>query len=279
MPRPRKLKAAKEELKEVHLPLDQIQPPTGPARINISPDAVVELAQTIKENGQLQAITVNRREDHYEIIYGHRRYLACRHLKMQTIRGCVVDWTEDKIVSARLIENLAREQMTSVEIAMQLFKLKDEHGYTQKQLALTVGKSQAYVSDHLKIMSYPESLRDALSYKRITFSVARELARLTDESYLNHYLHQSANHGATPAVVKNWVDDALIHEQHKGTIEDLPEPSHDAPEPRVDGKDCMVCDKLKPYSVLNSVWMCNGCLKALNNELHNIEEKQETTGG
>jgi ParB family chromosome partitioning protein len=267
-----KVIAADEDV--VHdLSMDLIDEPHEAARHNLAANGILELAESIASNGLLQPITLKRNGKRYEIIYGHRRFLAHRHLHRPTIRAIVVNWPEKKVIAARLVENIDREGITPTDIATQLMRLKKAGALTNQDIAKMIGKSQSFVSDHLKIMEYPPVLRDALANNQISFSVAREFAKIEDEVYLRYYLEQAINNGVTPLVARMWVQDAQLSLARQQQLPEIVRSSATIPELPPNGRDCGLCNKFKPFAQLTSLWVCHKCLRELGEINEEMREK------
>lgn len=179
----------------------------------IDKTGIEELAENIKQAGLINPITVKKVNGKYEIVAGHRRYLAIKLLGITKLQVKVINEGKGYSEIIKLSENLLREDLNDYEEAKMLVLMKNLMKANDKVVGKAIGKSEAYVRQKTGIMKYPEMLRGALQRGVINFSVARELARLKNENLMREYLKHAINSGATPALVEAWVDDVIRAEK------------------------------------------------------------------
>lgn len=216
------------------VPMSKIVPPKIVERIIIDKEAVMELAENIKQIGLINAITVKQVSGKYEIVAGHRRFLALKHLGIKTTSVKVINEIRSSGEVVKLSENLMREDLNDYEEGNMLAVLKKLIKGNDKLVAKAIGKSEAYVRQKIGILKYPEDVREALQYGRIVFSVARELVRIKNDGLRREYLKHAVSGGATPALVKGWVDDIIKAEKRDKEISDETEgdkPNLQVPKP------------------------------------------------
>lgn len=265
----------KSDKLERDIPVDIITIPENPTRGVIAQDAIHELASAIKENGQLQAIALIPRDDRFEIIFGHRRFLAILHLRQPTIRARIHDVTEAEMWAIRIVENDARLDVAPLEQARSYSELAKHGGLTQKEISAKIGRSEAYVSQRLAILKYPGILQAALGMGDINVSVAKQLAKIKDKAMLRMYLTTCIENGATPAVVERWVTDIRREAGPDGAeLERIPD-SFD-PEAHVSpSAKCHWCDTPHPFSNMHNIWQCSMCAKNAIEALLQMAESKE----
>lgn len=163
------------------IPIDKIVPNKFQPRQNFDEVSILELAQSIKENGLAQPIIVTKIDaDKYEIIAGERRYRACKMLGWSEIDAIIKnDLTDDKKLKIALIENIQREDLNPVEKAYAYKKLI-EMGMTQSEVAQTCGKSKSSISNTLRILELDDEIINALKNNEITEGHARALLQIPD---------------------------------------------------------------------------------------------------
>jgi len=181
-----------------------IDEPGRIVRMEISSEAVAELAQSIAEIGLLQPILLRPCGERYEIVAGHRRYLAHRQLELDKIRALVKEMSDQEAAFSRATENLARVDLTSVEEAAIYRDLVDTHKMTYEQIGKKVGISPALVKRRLDLLKMPPQLQDALHKKRISISVAENLWTISDMTDLDYYLSFALDGGCTREVARSW---------------------------------------------------------------------------
>ncbi|QQE78947.1 nucleoid occlusion protein [Alicyclobacillus sp. SO9] len=144
-------------------------------------DAIQELARTIQTHGMIQPIVVRRRNGHYELIAGERRWRAAKFLGWTVVPAIVKEMNDAQTASAALIENLQREGLTPVEEAAAYQQLLELHGLTQESLAQRLGKGQSTIANKLRLLHLPEEVQHALMKREITERHARALLALPNE--------------------------------------------------------------------------------------------------
>lgn len=246
------------------LPLAKIDPPGHDVRIDIDEDKIQELVASIRAVGLIEPITVKPRDDRYEIIAGHRRYLAHQRLKKPVIKAIICDWPDNKIEAARLLENIDREPLSPWEEAVMIEAYKKRHKLNGIRLATILGKSQAWVSQRLAICKYPDVLKNALSDKKISFSVARELARIENPNTLNQYLYLAIENGITPALAARWANDANMMDTPDRGEAPPSEPPTTISEPGPPGQRCFVCGEFHPFNAIHPIWICDNDKKVVS---------------
>ncbi len=144
--------------------------------------AIKELAETIQNHGLLQPIIVREYEpSKYEIIAGERRFRAVNELKWEKIPAIIEKMNDKETASLALIENLQREQLSSVEEAQAYRSLMDLNHLTQTALAQGMGKSQSAVANKLRLLKLIAPVQNAILDRRITERHGRALLELNDD--------------------------------------------------------------------------------------------------
>ncbi len=144
-------------------------------------DAINELSLSIKEHGLLQPIVVIRDDDRYTLVSGERRLRATKILKNSTIKSIILNINQDKLNELALIENIQREDLNIVELAISYDKLIKQHDITHEQLADKLSKSRSSVTNALRILSLSLYVQDKLKYNLISFGHAKMMAILNEK--------------------------------------------------------------------------------------------------
>jgi len=172
-------KAAEEVIK---IPIDQIVPNRFQPRTIFDDDKIEELSRTIHTHGVIQPIVVRTMDDGlYEIIAGERRYRAMKKLQWTEVPAIVRDLSDNETASIALIENLQREELTSIEEALAYQKLLELHMITQEALAQRLGKGQSTVANKLRLLKLPEEIQQAILTRKISERHARALIVVKDK--------------------------------------------------------------------------------------------------
>jgi len=156
--------------------LEQISPDSNQPRKHFDRQKLNELAESIKEYGLLQPITVMRNNNGgFTIVQGERRYRACKIAGLPSIRCIVADIEDSKLGSVRVVENVEREDLSDLELAREFQKRVDQ-GETHQQIADSIKKTRAYVTQRLALLKLPENIQRKLEKGEIGFTEARILA-------------------------------------------------------------------------------------------------------
>ncbi|MBQ4155158.1 MAG: ParB/RepB/Spo0J family partition protein [Clostridia bacterium] len=170
----------------VELRLSEIEPNKNQPRTYFDPEALGELAESIKIHGLLQPIVVRPMPGGtYQIVAGERRWRACREAGLNTVPVIIKDLDDKQTMELALIENLQRKDLNPVEEAMGYSRLIKEFKLTQEQVSDRVGKSRSAVTNLLRLLALPEKMLDALEKGLITQGHARALLSFENEEKRN----------------------------------------------------------------------------------------------
>lgn len=168
----------KATLKLTELPLELLRPDPSQPRRYFDESAIEDLARSIERQGLIQPITVKRDakdSSKYVVVAGERRYRAFKQLGRESIPSIITAGNTDEIA---IIENLQREDLSPIEEAQALERLRKKHGYTHKELALAVGKGRSTVTNILRIASLPESVKRESLELGTSKSILIEISKL-----------------------------------------------------------------------------------------------------
>ena len=172
----------------LRIPVDFIEPNPFQPRMSFDQEALEELAESIKTLGLIQPITVRRKDDgRYQIISGERRFRACRLAGMDMIPAYIRDTNDQGMLEMAIVENIQRENLDPIEIAMSYQRLIDECRLTQEQMAVRVGKKRASVTNYLRLLKLPAKLQHDLKVGLLSVGHAKVLLGVED-IHLQEYL-------------------------------------------------------------------------------------------
>ena len=161
--------------------LNKIKVNPNQPRREFNPEALQELAESIKEIGIIQPITLRETaEDEYQIIAGERRFRASQMAGLKTIPAYIRTANDENVMEMALIENIQREDLNSVEIALAYQHLLDQYNLTQERLSERVGKNRATIANYLRLLKLPAEIQMGLQNKQIEMAHARALVSLSD---------------------------------------------------------------------------------------------------
>jgi len=165
-----------------HIPLELIQRGKYQPRRDIQPEALEELAESIKAQGVMQPIVVRPIDnERYEIIAGERRWRAAQLAGLDKIPAVIKDVPDEAAIAMALIENIQREDLNPMEEAFALKRLQDEFELTHQEVAAAVGKSRTTVTNLLRLISLSDEVRKLLEHGDIEMGHARALLTLDEQ--------------------------------------------------------------------------------------------------
>jgi ParB family chromosome partitioning protein len=159
------------------IPLNKIVAGVYQPRRIFNQSELEELADSIRENGLIQPITLRKipDEDSYEIIAGERRFRASKIAGFSEISAIVKKINNHEALELALVENIQREDLSLVEEAVAFKQLMDEFSYTQDQIAKRVGKSRSHIANLLRLLTLPQNIHDLLNQNVISMGHARAI--------------------------------------------------------------------------------------------------------
>lgn len=167
----------------VRIPVDMVEPNPYQPRMSFDNEALNELADSIRTLGLIQPITVRRKsDDRFQIISGERRFRACRLCNMEMIPAYVMEADDQGMLEMAIVENIQRENLDPIEVAMSYQRLIDECRLTQEQMAERVGKKRASVTNTLRLLRLPAKVQHDLKVGLISVGHAKVILGVDDPS-------------------------------------------------------------------------------------------------
>ena len=165
----------------LRIPVDMVEPNPFQPRMSFDQDALEELADSIRTLGLIQPITVRRKsESRYQIISGERRFRACRLAGMEMVPAYIRDTNDQGMLEMAIVENIQREDLDPIEIAMSYQRLIEECSLTQEQMAVRVGKKRASVTNYLRLLKLPAKIQHDLKVGILSVGHAKVLLGVED---------------------------------------------------------------------------------------------------
>ena len=165
---------------ETLVKITKVEPNREQPRKNFDEDALLELAESIKQFGLLQPILVQDRKDYYEIIAGERRWRAAKLAGLKEVPVIIKNLTEQEIVEIALIENIQREDLNPIEEALAYKKLLEEFNLKQDEVAERVSKSRTAVTNSMRLLKLSDEVQRMIIDEMITTGHARALLAVAD---------------------------------------------------------------------------------------------------
>lgn len=200
-------------------------------RTRFDEEALTELADSIKEIGMIQPVTVRSLEGgKYQLITGERRYRAARMLGLKTIPAYVRSADDQNMLEMALVENIQREDLDAVEVAISYQRLIEECSLTQENLSERVGKKRSTISNYLRLLKLPAEIQLGIREKQISMGHARALVNLEDPSDQLEIFRKVINQDLSVRKVEDLVrkiqaspvpdEESLTDNRGKGTTSD-----------------------------------------------------------
>ena len=191
--------------------LDEIDQPKKVIREKIDLERIEELATSIKELGLINDINLKKVGERYEIVAGHRRYLAHEKLGLKEIRATIEERTEEETEEIKIAENIMREDLNPIELANVLLYMQNKLKTPVPRIAKRLGKTVRWVEQKTKLLKLPPELIQALRDRLINEKVAKELENIDEEIERKRLLTYAIANGATWIVVNEWVRNYMIN--------------------------------------------------------------------
>ena len=165
------------------VPLDQIEPNPNQPRREFDPETLQDLANSIREIGIVQPITLRQTaDDRYQLISGERRWRASQMVGLSTIPAYIRKINDENVMEMALVENIQREDLNAIEIALAYQRLAEASGMTQEKISERVGKSRTSITNYMRLLKLPAPIQMALKNKEMDMGHARALLSIDSPS-------------------------------------------------------------------------------------------------
>ncbi|MCX7885119.1 MAG: nucleoid occlusion protein [Caloramator sp.] len=175
----------------VKLPINMIKQNTYQPRKQFDSNSLMELAESIREYGVLQPISVRKKDErYYELVAGERRLRASQLAGLENIPAIIVDVDDNESAVLAMIENLQREDLNFIEEAEGYYNLIKELNITQEELSKKIGKKQSTIANKIRLLKLPSSIKERLVKDGLTERHARALLKIPDEEIQNRIIDE-----------------------------------------------------------------------------------------
>ncbi|MDE6290199.1 MAG: ParB/RepB/Spo0J family partition protein [Muribaculaceae bacterium] len=206
--------------------IDSISPNPDQPRRSFSDEGLDELAASIRELGIIQPLSLRDAPDGgYQIIAGERRWRAAQRAGLHTVPAYVRTASDSEVTEMALIENIQREDLNAIEVALAFRKLIDTYDLTQERLSERVGKSRSVITNHLRLLKLPAEIQIALRDRRLDMGHARALLSIDDPKLQLKIFKQILKEGLSVRMVEQ-----LAREAAEGSLPNGPEKKPVAPQ-------------------------------------------------
>ncbi len=186
--------------------LDLLLEPPITMRESMDQEKLSELAEDIRRHGVLQNLVVVTSNGKYEIVAGHRRYLAARLAGLVCVNCLIFDDLGDAKYAAMMAENGFREDVTAAGEGMFFLDLAEKHGWSEEQICHHVNRSADYVNERVKlVVKFPEVMK-AVAAREMNWSQAKAIMRCKNTQWQPYLIEQAVTHGATARTLSQYID-------------------------------------------------------------------------
>ena len=186
------------------VPLSQIHANPDRPRRDFDQESLEELAESLREIGIIQPITLRKMaEGDYQIIAGERRFRAAGIAGLKTIPAYIRTADDENVMAMALIENIQREDLNSMEVALACQNLLEVYNMTQEQLSSRIGKKRATIANYIRLLKLPAEIQVALKNKQIDMGHARALLAIDDPMKQLQLFHELTKYGYSVRMVED----------------------------------------------------------------------------
>ena len=200
------------------LPINQLQPNPFQPRERIKKEDLTELIDSIETYGVIEPLVVAHTPAGYQLIAGERRWRAAREAGLKEVPVIVKKTSPQQMLEMALVENVQREDLNALERAQGFQQLIREFGFNVTELADRIGKSGSYISNSLKLITLPDTIKDGLIDENISEGHARALSGLKNETKMIRVYKQVLDEGAsvrrTEQLVRQYKKTAFTNQAH-----------------------------------------------------------------
>lgn len=193
----------------IEVALDDIIPNRFQPRLAFDEKGLNELAESIRQHGIIQPLVLRKVADKFEIIAGERRYKAAYIAGLNKVPAVIIDLNDNESAEVAIVENIQRKDLSPIEEAKSYKKLLDRGYLTQDQLAARMGKTQATISNKLRLLNLDEKVQDALLNNKISERHARSLLRIENKEEQVNILDQIINNKLNVRDTEKIISDKL----------------------------------------------------------------------
>jgi len=249
--------------KITYINLADLTMPEFEAHKQINDEYIAEITQSIKDIGIIEPIVVRKKGKSYEIIVGCIRYRCAKIAGLKSVPAIILSLDDKAAEVMKIHENIKRIPLDHIDQGNTFVMMRDKFLMTENDISAIVGKSIAYISQHISLVSHDEELIIAVREKRISFSQARELMKVDDRPERRRLLLYCQNEGATVEVLKNWIKDYKNSKLLESPVSDSGDSTPYHQERVQDWRTCQACGKATNISDIRQLFLCPPCESAL----------------
>jgi ParB family chromosome partitioning protein len=185
--------------------IDSIDPNPVQPRSIFEPEKLTELAQSIKTNGVIQPLIVQRAGQRYQLVAGERRWRAAKIAGLTAVPAVIQEFANDRLLEVALVENIQREDLNPIEVAHALDRLATEHLLSHEEIARRTGKDRSTVTNLIRLLKLPRDIQLLVAEHRLSMGHARALLGLADDESRIDLAQRAAAQGLSVRQVERLV--------------------------------------------------------------------------
>ena len=248
--------------------LDRIDPPDVQLRDAMDPTALRDLADSIAKLGLINPIQVRPTNDRYQIIAGHRRYVAHQDLRRTHIPAIILHADQAGALATSLHENLFREDLTPLEEAALIDHLTTSQGLDLPTIARALSHTVTWAEQRAALLTYPPALQHALHERLTGLHAAHILAQIDDDAYLATALDAARSHGMTDRSALEWVRQYEVYKAMRAAGTPVPPPDPALVAAEAAKTPCDFCAQVVYINTTKFLRICFACLERLTDATH-----------
>ena len=207
----------------IEIPVDQIVPNPWQPRASFDPEALEELADSIRTLGIIQPLTLRQTGPaSYQIISGERRYRAALAAGLASLPAYIRQADDAAMLEMAIVENIQREDLDAIETALSFQRLIDECNLTQEAMALRVGKKRATVANYLRLLKLPDEIQKALKLGKISVGHAKVLLGVENPAWQHKLFDQTVRYGWSVRRLEESAQEKPVKAKEKPVEAELP---------------------------------------------------------
>lgn len=250
-----------ERSSETMIDVGLIDEPANQSRLDYDQEQLEELAESIKAQGLIQAITVEPHGERYRLLAGSRRYRAHLLANLPMIRCNVIRTSGADALAITTAENMHRANLSPLEESVWFQRLIEEHGYTPQKLALMTRKALTYITARLELFGADENIQQHVHTGKLPISTALQLMKFDDEETRKQYTEYAVSTNASLRTVMYWLQQYETNKFIPTKNDPPPEPSPDPRQPTVFGWYCYSCGNYHAAPEMQTLHVCQLCFK------------------
>jgi len=212
--------------------IDQIDANPVQPRTIFTSDKLTELAQSIKENGIIQPLVVQKAGERFQLVAGERRWRAAKLAGLTTVPVVIQDFAKERLLEVALIENIQREDLNPIEVAHALDRLATDYLLSQEEIGKRTGKDRATVSNLIRLLKLPADVQLLVAEQRLNMGHARAILGLSSAEQQSQLAQRVAAEGLSVRQVERLVQ-ALTSKREGDPTALKTEPQKTGPDPNV----------------------------------------------